>query len=233
MTPTELGARIAIPLLLGALIGFERQWHRRLAGLRTNALVAIGSAGFVIIGTLMTGESSPTRIAAQVASGIGFLGAGVILREGLSVRGLNTAATLWCSAAVGSLAGLGFTVAAVLTTAAVIITNVGLRPLGRYLGRKQATSSELEVQYRIEVICRDRDEANLRTLLLEAVARGPLILRRVRRKEVTDSDNVLLEFTFISEGRHHETIEQIARRLGGKPGVASVTWEAAEERTDY
>jgi len=233
MTPTELGARIAIPLLLGALIGFERQWHRRLAGLRTNALVAIGSAGFVIIGTLMTGESSPTRIAAQVASGIGFLGAGVILREGLSVRGLNTAATLWCSAAVGSLAGLGFTVAAVLTTAAVIITNVGLRPLGRYLGRKQATSSELEVQYRIEVICRDRDEANLRTLLLEAVARGPLILRRVRRKEVTDSDNVLLEFTFISEGRHRETIEQIARRLGGRPGVTSVTWEAAEERTDY
>jgi putative Mg2+ transporter-C (MgtC) family protein len=84
MTPTELGARIAIPLLLGALIGFERQWYRRLAGLRTNALVAIGSAGFVITGTLMTGESSPTRIAAQVASGIGFLGAGVILREGLS-----------------------------------------------------------------------------------------------------------------------------------------------------
>ena len=233
MTPTELGARIAIPLLLGALIGFERQWHRRLAGLRTNALVAIGSAGFVITGALMTGESSPTRIAAQVASGIGFLGAGVILREGLSVRGLNTAATLWCSAAVGSLAGLGFNVAAVLTTAAVIITNLGLRPLGRYLDRKQATSSELEVQYRIEVICRDRDEAHLRTLLLETVARGPLILRRVRRKEVADSDNVLLEFTFISEGRQHETIEQIARRLGGTPGVTSVTWEAAEERTDY
>jgi putative Mg2+ transporter-C (MgtC) family protein len=233
MTPTELGARIAIPLLLGALIGFERQWYRRLAGLRTNALVAIGSAGFVITGTLMTGESSPTRIAAQVASGIGFLGAGVILREGLSVRGLNTAATLWCSAAVGSLAGLGFTVAAVLTTAAVIITNLGLRPLGRYLDRKQATSSELEVQYRIEVICRDRDEAHLRTLLLETVARGPLILRRVRRKEVAESDNALLEFTFISEGRQHETIEQIARRLGGTLGVKSVTWEAAEERTDY
>jgi putative Mg2+ transporter-C (MgtC) family protein len=62
MTPTELGARIAIPLLLGALIGFERQRHRRLAGLRTNALVAIGSAGFVIIGALMTGDPKLSKI---------------------------------------------------------------------------------------------------------------------------------------------------------------------------
>ena len=109
MTPIELGTRIATALVLGVIIGFERQWHRRPAGLRTNALVAVGSAGFVLISALMNGENSPTRIAAQVASGIGFLGAGVILREGLSVRGLNTAATLWCSAAVGSLAGLGLT----------------------------------------------------------------------------------------------------------------------------
>ncbi len=71
--------------------------------------MAVGSAGFVLISALMNGENSPTRIAAQVASGIGFMGAGVILREGLSVRGLNTATTLWCSAAVGSLAGLGLT----------------------------------------------------------------------------------------------------------------------------
>src|SRR6476660_4626507 len=169
MTPTELGARIAIPLLLGALIGFERQWHRRLAGLRTNALVAIGSAGFVIIGVLMTGESSPTRIAAQVASGIGFLGAGVILREGLSVRGLNTAATLWCSAAVGSLAGLGFTGTAMLITGAVILTNLALRPLGQVLDRKVVHSSELEVEYRVDVACRDGDEGRLRALVLGVV----------------------------------------------------------------
>jgi putative Mg2+ transporter-C (MgtC) family protein len=84
----------------------------------------------------MNGENSPTCIAAQVASGIGFLGAGVILREGLSVRGLNTAATLWCSAAVGSLAGLGLIGAAILITGAVILTSLALRPLGQVLDRK-------------------------------------------------------------------------------------------------
>jgi len=233
MTPLELGSRIAIPVVLGALIGFERQWHRRLAGLRTNALVATGSAGFVVIGTLMTGESSPTRIAAQVASGIGFLGAGVILREGLSVRGLNTAATLWCSAAVGSLAGLGFNLAAVVTTAAVIFTNLGLRPLGRFLDRRQATSSELEVEYRIEMICRDRDETRLRALLLQTVVHEPLLVRRVRSEDVPETDKVRLEFSFSSEGRVHRTVEQVASRLGIEPGVTSVTCEATEERNDY
>jgi len=92
---------LAVAVSLGAAIGFERQWRNRLAGLRTNALVALGSATFVVFEALAPGDSSPTRVAAQVVSGIGFIGAGLIFREGLSVRGLNTAATLWCSAAIG------------------------------------------------------------------------------------------------------------------------------------
>src|SRR5215471_11205202 len=98
---------LAVAMALGAAIGFERQWRQRMAGLRTNTLVAIGAASFVIFAALIPGESSPTRVAAQVVSGIGFLGAGIIFREGLHVTGLNTAATLWCSAAVGLLAGSG------------------------------------------------------------------------------------------------------------------------------
>ncbi|VEB52218.1 magnesium transporter [Salmonella enterica subsp. enterica] len=82
-------------MLLGALIGAERQWRQRMAGLRTNALVATGAAVF-ILSSMTTSPDSPGRIAAQIVSGIGFLGAGVIMREGMNVRGLNTAATLWC-----------------------------------------------------------------------------------------------------------------------------------------
>lgn len=93
-------------MLLGALIGAERQWRQRMAGLRTNALVATGAAVF-ILSSMSTSPDSPGRIAAQIVSGIGFLGAGVIMREGMNVRGLNTAATLWCSAAIGVLCGLG------------------------------------------------------------------------------------------------------------------------------
>ena len=233
MTPIELGTRIAMALVLGAIIGFERQWHRRLAGLRTNALVAVGSAGFVLISALMNGENSPTRIAAQEASGIGFLGAGVILREGLSVRGLNTAATLWCSAAVGSLAGLGLTGTAILITGAVILTNLALRPLEQVLDRKVVNSSELEVEYRIEVACRDGDEARLRALVLAVLGGESLRIRRVRRERVPDSDKIRLEFVLSSDGRNHATIEHLAKRLGSEPGATSVTWEATEERTDY
>src|ERR1700724_3959397 len=91
---------LAMAALLGAVIGFERQWRQRMAGLRTNTLVAIGAASFVIFAGLFPDEGSPTRVAAQVVSGIGFLGAGIIFREGLHVTGLNTAATLWRSAAV-------------------------------------------------------------------------------------------------------------------------------------
>src|ERR1700680_5110023 len=95
---------------LGAAIGFEGQWRQRLAGLRTSTLVALGAATFILFARLTLDEGGAARVGAQVVSGIGFLGAGVIFKEGLNIRGLNTAATLWCSAAVGLLAGMGFLV---------------------------------------------------------------------------------------------------------------------------
>lgn len=98
---------LSVAVALGAVIGFERQWRQRLAGLRTNTLVALGAAFFEVFENLFPSVGGSTRVAAQVVSGIGFLGAGIIFREGVNVRGLNTAATLWCSAAVGLLAGAG------------------------------------------------------------------------------------------------------------------------------
>src|SRR4051812_29524747 len=90
--------------LMGAVIGLERQWRlQHTAGMRTNALVALGADLFVSIPHLMGSTPGPTHLAGQVATGVGFLGGGVILREGLTVRGMNTAATLWCSAAIGAL----------------------------------------------------------------------------------------------------------------------------------
>ena len=100
--------RVAVALALGALIGAERQLRQRLTGLRTNALVSTGACLFVLMTQGVPGlAGDASRIAAYVVSGIGFLGGGVIMRDGLNVRGLNTAATLWCSAAIGVLCGLG------------------------------------------------------------------------------------------------------------------------------
>ena len=127
----QTAVNLGTATLLGGCIGFERQWRQRMAGLRTNTLVAIGAASFVVFESLFPDETSPTRVAAQVVSGIGFLGAGIIFREGLQVTGLNTAATLWCSAAVGLLAGSGHPLHAAAATMFVVLVNL---TCGRWSG---------------------------------------------------------------------------------------------------
>jgi putative Mg2+ transporter-C (MgtC) family protein len=129
--------RLALAAVLGGLIGVERELRERQAGLRTHLLVALGSALFTIVGAygfhafLNSGASvvraDPTRIAAQIVTGIGFLGAGAIIRQGLSVRGLTTAATLWVVAAVGLAAGAGYYSVAVITTGLVLLALYPLR----------------------------------------------------------------------------------------------------------
>jgi uncharacterized membrane protein YhiD involved in acid resistance len=138
MTWLIFSARLGVALLLGGMIGLERQWRQRGAGLRTNALVSTGAAMFVMLSVMTPGDSSPTRIAAQVVSGIGFLGGGVIVREGLSVRGLDTAATLWCAAALGCLCGAGFQQQALIGALAILVSNILLRPLANKINRESA-----------------------------------------------------------------------------------------------
>ncbi|MBS2968110.1 MgtC/SapB family protein [Metabacillus sp. KIGAM252] len=130
----EILVRLLTAVFLGIVIGIERQWHKCIAGLRTNVLVAVGACLFVMLDFASGGESS-MRIAAQIVSGIGFLGAGVIFREGLTVRGLDTAATLWCSAAIGTLAGAGFLILATAGTIIVVAVNSILRPMADWIDR--------------------------------------------------------------------------------------------------
>src|SRR6202167_4994218 len=120
----QFATRLALAIAMGATVGLERQWRQRMAGTRTNALVAAGAAAFVMCGLLL--ESDPSargRIVSYVVSGVGFLGAGVIFKEGGNVRGLNTAATIWCSAAMGVLSGLGAARLALILALAVVLTN--------------------------------------------------------------------------------------------------------------
>ena len=128
LTPAVLQALCALilALLLGTVIGLERQLRNHPAGLHTNALVCMGSAAYVLVSLLVTQDSSPLRIAAQVVSGVGFICAGVVWHEGATVRGLNTAATIWCTAAVGILAGLNFYLMAILATVVLLVANIVL-----------------------------------------------------------------------------------------------------------
>jgi putative Mg2+ transporter-C (MgtC) family protein len=130
--------RLAIASLLGGLIGLERDLHGRAAGLRTHLLVSLGSAAFMVLSEIVAQSgaghsfvSDPGRIAAQIVTGIGFLGAGVILKEGISVRGLTTAACLWMVAAVGMAAGAGQYFLAVATTCIALVSLIGLKAFER------------------------------------------------------------------------------------------------------
>jgi len=138
--------------ILGSLIGFERQYRQRTAGLRTNVLVALGAAIFVDIAITLHGADGAVRVIAYVVSGIGFLGAGVIMREEGNIQGLNTAATLWCSAAVGAAAGADLIIEAFLATGFILAANTLLRPIGHAIDR-WPLDDDAEVLNVIYIIC--------------------------------------------------------------------------------
>ena len=216
--------RLTLALLLGCAIGFERQWHQKMAGLRTNALVALGASGFVVFSGLV-GEGDPTRIAAQVVSGIGFLGAGIILREGVNVHGLNTAATLWCSAMVGALAGAGQAGPSLLAAGFVIITNLLLRPLVRRVNSRLMTASNVETYYTVQIACKGAEEARMRSLLLHALSQAGLGLRRLDSGDIADTTKVTVTAQALAAQRNDAALEQIVGRLSLEPDVSAATWQ--------
>jgi putative Mg2+ transporter-C (MgtC) family protein len=217
---------LAVALGLSAVIGFERQWRNRLAGLRTNTLVALGAATFVIFSALVPGDGSPTRVAAQVVSGIGFLGAGLIFREGLSVRGLNTAATLWCSAAIGILAGGGYLLYATVATGFVVFVNLLLRPIVSFINRQPLMSTELEVGYLVSVTCRGLDEAHIRALLLQGLASCGLALRRLDSNDLAGTERVVVSAFVSARQRVDADVEKIVGRLSLEQTVSAARWQA-------
>jgi putative Mg2+ transporter-C (MgtC) family protein len=217
---------LASAVILGSVIGFERQWRHRLAGLRTNTLVALGAASFVVFEALVSNESSPTRVAAQVVSGIGFLGAGVIFREGLNVRGLNTAATLWCSAAVGVLAGAGYAWCAAIATAFIVLVNVLLRPIVSFINRQPLISTELEIGYVVSITCRSPDEAHIRALLLQSLATSGLALRNLDSSDLNGSARVVVTAFVRAHQRVDDEVEKIVGRLSLEPTVSAARWQA-------
>ena len=225
--PIEQAAiNLAVALGLSAVIGFERQWRNRLAGLRTNTLVSLGAATFVIFAAVVPGDASPTRVAAQVVSGIGFLGAGLIFREGLNVRGLNTAATLWCSAAIGVLAGGGYLLYATVATGFVVFVNLLLRPIVNFINRQPLTSTELEISYIVSLTCRSPDEAQLRALLLQGLAGSGFSLRRLDSSDVDGGASVVVTAFVNAPHRVDAEVERIVGRLSLEPTVSAARWQA-------
>jgi putative Mg2+ transporter-C (MgtC) family protein len=147
LSDAELIVRLLTAALLGGIVGLEREWRNKEAGLRTNILIAIGSAVFTLMSIELTdartGDTS--RVAAQIVTGIGFLGAGAIIRTNAGIQGLTTAATIWVNAAIGVAAGGGEYHLAVITTFVTLVVLLALQPLEKYVeSRHTAIESRLK-----------------------------------------------------------------------------------------
>ncbi|OSC39692.1 MgtC/SapB family protein [Mycobacterium decipiens] len=228
LTIADFALRLAVGVGCGALIGLERQWRARMAGLRTNALVATGATLFVLY-AVATEDSSPTRVASYVVSGIGFLGGGVILREGFNVRGLNTAATLWCSAAVGVLAASGHLVFTVIATGTIVTIHLLGRPLGRLIDRDNAVEDDEGLQpYQVQVICRPKSEKYVRAHIVQHTSSHDITLRGIHTGQAGD-DRIALTAHLLMDGHTPAKLERLVAELSLQPGVYAVHWYAGEQ----
>jgi putative Mg2+ transporter-C (MgtC) family protein len=147
MSNSEFTLRLLVALLAGLLIGFERQWNHKSAGLRTNTLVSVGSAIFVLLSVMLTnqGKGDVTRIIGQVVTGIGFLCAGIIFKEGFSVHGLTTSVTVWCCSAVGCIAAAGFFKETWIAAFTIIAVNLCLKPIDEWLTKRRQDGNQANV----------------------------------------------------------------------------------------
>jgi len=218
--------RVLLALTLGSLIGAERQMRQRMAGLRTNALVAAGACLFVAVGVISGSSDSQARIAAQVVSGIGFLGAGVIMREGLNVRGLNTAATLWCSAAIGVLAGLGHLLEATIGACVILGANLLLRSVGQMINKQSMDSAtEVEQMYRLSIVCQADDEVHVRTLMLHMLNGMPqLVIQSLHSEDIPIAGQLEVRADLIASPNNLVQLEQIVSRISLEKGVSAARW---------
>jgi putative Mg2+ transporter-C (MgtC) family protein len=205
----EVLLRVVLAGFLGGAIGVEREIREREAGLRTHLLVAVGAALFTLVSAYgwrdfhfsqKSGVTyDPTRIAAQIVTGIGFLGAGAIIRQGLSVRGLTTAASLWVVAAIGIASGAGYYSAAVITTVVVLVSLWPLRIFAfRVLERIRPGERRLEVELKA---------GESPALLLEALERHGAAVRAFEVEDARDRRRVLLDLRLASTQPHGVTAE--------------------------
>lgn len=209
--------------VLGSVIGYERQYRQRTAGLRTNTLVAVAAAVFVDMAHRLNGAAGATQVAAYVVSGVGFLGAGTIMKEGLNVRGLNTAATLWGSAAVGACAGADLIAEAALAALFVLASNTLLRPVVNSINRKPIDDRASEVTYQLRVIVAEEQQKLALSTLETLLERANYPLGDLDVEPFGD-DDVEIVATLLSTSVDSEELDRITGQLTALAYVKQVFW---------
>lgn len=217
--------RISVCFLLGVLIGLERQYRRKTAGIRTITLVSLGAFLFVSISNLSP-AGDVTRIAAQVVSGIGFLGAGVILRDGTNIRGLNTAATLWCSAAIGALTALGLLLEAIIGVIYILMANLFLRFISRKL-LKNTIHTKIK-NYILNITCKIDKESLVKNCLMQKFKNNYVLIKSYSANNI---DNTIhLGIHIEAESTFEDEIKTIINKLCLENQIISIKYS---EITNY
>jgi putative Mg2+ transporter-C (MgtC) family protein len=209
--------------VLGTLIGAERQYRQRQGGLRTNALVALGAASFVDVGMHLTGNAGATQVIAYVVSGVGFIGAGVIMKQGNNVWGLNTAATLWSSAAVGSCAGADLVAQAIVLTGFVLAGNTLLRPLVKAIDRAPINESATEAIYEVRLTTDSGHLNEARDLLTAQLKTASYPLREIEVSE-HDAEKIDIVATLSGTSANRDELERLVSMLRLAPVTRHATW---------
>ena len=214
---------VASAFFFGGIIGFERQYRQRTAGLRTNVLVAVGAAIFVDMADRLDGHGGAVRVVSYVVSGIGFLGAGVIMREQGNVRGLNTAATLWCSAAVGACCGADLVLEALVGTVFVLMANTLLRPIVGFINRQPLNAVVVESSTTLYVIVKRSEQQKAHAFLQEQLAGANYPVREIKTHSF-GQDEVEMEVALTAELIEEKALDEFIQRLCADDSIVKAFW---------
>jgi putative Mg2+ transporter-C (MgtC) family protein len=215
--------KLVIALLLGTLIGAERHLKQRNSNLVTHALVSLGAASYASLPSAM-GLEFDLRMGAQVITGIGFLGAGLIIRDGTNIKGLSTAATVWSTGAVGVFAGYGQLLLAVEAALFIVAFNFTLPKLGRYIETWSVVASEQDRIYDIRLTCPLEDEVAIRAALLQSLNANKLQFRSIKSRLDEGDGSMEIEAIVFSKSDEDSVVEQLVAQLSLRSQVAKTSW---------
>lgn len=229
-TLSGFSLRLIIAILLGFIVGLERQWTKHQAGILTNVIVCVGAYSYSAFSYIAYDSNvDVTRIAAQVVCGIGFLGAGLILRDGTNIRGLSTAATIWATAAIGILCTVSNIFFSIIVAFAIVLLHLVLHPLSSYIDKRKNYNKErvsrAECLYKISIKCTEESETDIRSHLVKTIRNKNDILLHNLESVTTDDSNVKIRAYVTTVKKNDEIVENLLIHIGKDPGIISAGWK--------
>lgn len=229
-TISGFAIRLLIAAGLGILIGAERQLTKHRTGILTNVIVCVGSFAFTAFSYLSKdGSSDVTRVAAQIVSGIGFLGAGVIISDGTKIKGINSAASIWASASVGILCCLDRWWFAAMVAGTIVLAHIVIHPITEFITKKQeynkGKSDKLETFYRISIVCSEENADEIKKNIIEYFRElDDVLLRNLEMSDV-DGGNVKVRAEISTKRKNNELVEHIITHVGKHEDIISTGWK--------